>query len=130
MSTIGHPLSDLSNLIVPYTITARSTASRRNSREGFKPSKLLEGLPSRDECIALYAQVAGWDPTPDIPWGTAFAMFRDCIIFQGIAARYAVRQASSEKAKQVGEEMVPCAEICFGLVEEAKGLYGSAKARL
>lgn len=130
MSTIGHPLSDLSNLIVPYTITARSATKRRNSRDEFKPSKLLAGLPTRDDCIQLYGQVAGWDPEPDIPWGTAFAMFRDCIIFQGIAARYAVRQASSPKAKQVGEETAPCAEICLGLVEEARGLSGAAKAML
>lgn len=130
MSTIGHPLSDLSNLVVPYTITARTTTPRRNSREAFKPSKLLEGLPTRDELVALYAQVAGWDPAPDIPWGSAFSMFRDCIIFQGIAARYAVRQASSPKAKLVGEETAPCAEICLGLVEEARGLCGNAKARL
>lgn len=54
-------------------------------------------------------------------------MFRNCIIFQGIAARYAARQASSAQAKQVGEEMVPMAEICLGLVEEARGIVGSAR---
>jgi hypothetical protein len=47
-------------------------------------------------------------------------MWRDSIIFQGIASRYAVRQASSEEAKKVGEEMVPAAEICWQLIQRAK----------
>ncbi|KAF2186713.1 phosphotransferase enzyme family protein [Zopfia rhizophila CBS 207.26] len=120
MSTIGHPLSDLSNLIVPWTITAFST-KRRNSHLAFRPSQHTPGLPSRNQCIAWYAEVAGWDPSPELPWSIAFAMWRDSIIFQGIAARYAVRQASSEQAKKVGEEMVPTAEICWELVQRAKG---------
>ena len=130
MSTIGHPLSDVSNLIVPYTITARTATPRRNSRSAFRPSSPLAGQPTRAACVALYGAVSGHDLAADVPWGTAFAMFRDCVIFQGIGARYAVRQASSPKAKQVGEEMVPCAEIARGLVEEARGVIGSAKERL
>ncbi|CAO2649883.1 Nn.00g011750.m01.CDS01 [Neocucurbitaria sp. VM-36] len=119
MSTIGHPLSDLSNLIVPWTITAFSI-SRRNSHPAFAPGATTPGLPTRDQTIAWYAETAGWDPSLELAWGTAFAMFRDSIIFQGIASRYAVRQASSAEAKQVGEEMVPAAQICQKLVERAK----------
>jgi aminoglycoside phosphotransferase (APT) family kinase protein len=126
MSTIGHPLSDLCCLLEPFTITARTKEPRRNAHPAFKPPRLLEGLPTREECISWYAAGAGWNPKPDIPWGTSFAMFRNCIIFQGIAARYAVRQASSLQAKQVGQEMAPMAEICRGLVEEAQGLVGRA----
>lgn len=119
MSTIGHPLSDLSNLIVPWTITAFST-ERRNSHKAFHPSAHTPGLPTRDQCIQWYREVAGWDPAPELAWSTAFAMWRDSIIFQGIASRYAVRQASSEQAKKVGEEIVPAAEICWELVGRAK----------
>jgi aminoglycoside phosphotransferase (APT) family kinase protein len=129
ISTVGHPLSDLCCLIEPYTISARSRQSdnRRNANQAFRPPKLLEGLPTRAECIEWYAKEAGWSPTSqDIAWGTSFAMFRNCIIFQGIAARYATRQASSAEAKQVGQEMVPMAQICAGLVEEAHGLVGRA----
>ncbi|KAH7066141.1 kinase-like domain-containing protein [Paraphoma chrysanthemicola] len=119
MSTIGHPLSDVSNLIVPYTITSFST-QRRNSHPAFAPEANTPGLPSRDEAIAWYAEVASWHPAPELAWGTAFAMFRDSIIFQGIASRYAVRQASSEEAKKVGEEMGPAADICWELVRRAR----------
>jgi aminoglycoside phosphotransferase (APT) family kinase protein len=119
MSTIGHPLSDLSNLIVPWTITAFST-ERRNSHKAFAANAKTPGLPSREQCVTWYKEVAGWDPAPELSWSTAFAMWRDSIIFQGIASRYAVRQASSEQARLVGEEMVPAAEICWELVQRAK----------
>ncbi|KAF1846281.1 kinase-like protein [Cucurbitaria berberidis CBS 394.84] len=119
MSTIGHPLSDLSNLIVPWTLTAFST-ERRNSHPAFAPSATTPGLPTRDQAIAWYAEMAGWGPRPELAWGAAFAMFRDSIIFQGVASRYAVRQASSADARQVGEEMGPVAEICWELVRRAK----------
>lgn len=119
MSTIGHPLSDLSNLMAPYTITAFSTA-RRNSHPAFVPSAQTPGLPSRDQVIAWYAGIAEWNPAPDTAWGSAFAMFRDSIIYQGIASRYAVRQASSSEAKKVGEEMEPAADICWELMRRAK----------
>ncbi|KAJ4299890.1 hypothetical protein N0V90_005137 [Kalmusia sp. IMI 367209] len=128
MSTIGHPLSDLSNLVVPWTITAFSI-ERRNASIHFAPSATTPGLPSRDQAIAWYAEVAGWNPAPELPWGTAFAMFRDSIIFQGIASRYAVRQASSLEAKRVGEEMLPCSEICWELVRRARE-GGKARASL
>ena len=47
-------------------------------------------------------------------------MWRDSIIFQGIASRYAVRQASSQEAKKVGLEMQPAAEICWELVRRVR----------
>lgn len=131
MSTIGHPLSDLSNLIVPYTITPFSL-ERRNAHAAFNPpppNSTCPGLPSRDQLVRWYAEVAGWDPSAELPWSTAFAMFRDSIIFQGIASRYAVRQASSEQAKKVGEEMGPAAEICWELIRRAKE-SGKGKAKL
>ncbi|KAF2430460.1 aminoglycoside phosphotransferas-like protein [Tothia fuscella] len=130
MSTIGHPLSDLACLLEPYTITARTTEQRRNSREEFRPSNLLPGLPTRDQCIDWYTEVSGYDLRSEIPWGSAFAMFRNCIIFQGIAARFATRQASSTEAFKVGQEMEPCAEIARGLVEEARGFVGPKKSKL
>ena len=136
MSTIGHPLSDLSNLIVPWTISAFSL-ERRNSNPAFAPApspslsvtQLAPGLPTREECIQWYKEVAGWDPAPELGWSTAFAMWRDSIIFQGIASRYAVRQASSLEAKKVGMEMQPAAEICWELVRRVRE-RGTSKASL
>ncbi|KAI9878123.1 MAG: hypothetical protein M1830_001806 [Pleopsidium flavum] len=109
MSTIGHPLSDLSNLLTPYLTAHTRTPS-------FIPGT-TPGLPSRDQCIRWYTEVAGWDPTDDITWGDAFGIFRGSVIMQGIAARYAVRQASSEKAREYAALMGPFGEFAWGLVE-------------
>lgn len=132
MSTIGHPLSDLTNLLSPY-LTASSTTLKSFGRahEGFIPNT-TPGLPTRSQLIEWYREVAGWDPAQDMLWGDAFATYRNTIIMQGIAARYAVRQASSAQARSFGEMMGPYAEVAWGVVEEFKerqkqGKDGKAK---
>jgi hypothetical protein len=47
-------------------------------------------------------------------------MFRDSIIYQGIAGRYAVLQAISDEAWKAGQEMGFVSEICWELVRRAK----------
>jgi len=132
MSTIGHPLSDLCNLLMPYT-TAKSERARANGRgsEDFLPNK-IPGLPTEEECIEWYREVAGWDPMPDMTWGAAFGIFRGSIIFQGIAARYAMRQASSAKAVEVGKLMNPFGLMAWDLVQTCKkeGRAQESKAKL
>ena len=117
MSTIGHPLSDLINLLTPYFLTSSSYARAlfADFEEGATP-----GLPTRDQLVKWYAEVAGWDPTPDLKWGTAFHFFRAAGIYQGIAARYAVRQASSEKAAQNAMQRHPMSALAWELVQEAR----------
>lgn len=128
MSTIGHPLSDLNNLLAPY-LTASSGKAQAIGRANtaFQPNT-TPGLPSKDQCIAWYKETAGWDPRPDMTWGDAFSTYRSAIIMQGIAARYAVRQASSPNAKEYGAMMTPFAEIAWDLVQEYK--RGHEMARL
>ena len=117
MSTIGHPLSDLSNLFAPFTLNSEmlSISSRKNA--AFSASSLATGLPTRPQCIDWYAGIAGWDPRADLGWGDAFGVFRNSVIMQGIAARYAMRQASSAKAKEYAVEMVPFGNFAWVLVE-------------
>lgn len=118
MSTIGHPLSDLSNLLTAYSLANSQTALRigrgnKAFQEGATP-----GLPTKGECIAWYREAAGWDPSPDITWGDAFGLFRGAIIMQGIAARYAQRQASSAKALEYAVQMKPYGHVCWEFVQE------------
>ncbi len=131
MATIGHPLSDLCNLLAPWTITRFSPeCARMHSSAAFRPGNTdFPGLPSQEQCVEWYAEVAGWDPIEEMAWGKAFAAFRDSVIFQGIAARYATRQASSKDAYRYGQEMRPFAEIAWKLVEEARG-EGQVMAKL
>lgn len=128
MSTIGHPLSDLNNLLGPYlTASSPKAQSIGRAHAGFVPGA-TPGLPSRDQLITWYSEVAGWDPRPDFTWGDAFSTYRSAIIMQGIAARYALRQASSAQAQSYGQMMKPYAEIAWDLVQEyKKGHVSKAK---
>ncbi|KAI9813076.1 MAG: hypothetical protein M1827_004296 [Pycnora praestabilis] len=123
MSTIGHPLSDLANLLTPFLL-ANSTAVR--GQPAFRPDA-TPGLPSRRQCIQWYREVSGWDPESELTWGDAFGLFRGSVIMQGIAARYAMRQASSEKAKDYAAQMRPFGEFAWGLVERIKSSGQRAK---
>jgi aminoglycoside phosphotransferase (APT) family kinase protein len=116
MSTIGHPLSDLSNLQTPYI----------NARYPLRPEQaafidtLHPGIPPRNQTIQWYNQGAGWDPRADMGWGDAFACLRNVVIMQGIAARLARRQASSEKAREYAVQMPELGRVALLLVEEER----------
>ncbi|KAF2636124.1 aminoglycoside phosphotransferas-like protein [Massarina eburnea CBS 473.64] len=127
MSTIGHPLSDLNNLLAPYlTANSDKAMSIGRANKAFVPGA-TEGLPTPDQLIAWYTEVAGWDPRPDRTWGDAFSTYRSAVIMQGIAARYALRQASSTQAQEYGAMMKPFAEIAWDLVQEYKRTHETAK---
>lgn len=116
MSTVGHPLADLCNFVNPF-ITA--TASGTNPHQGFLPGA-TPGLPGVAQVVKWYTEVSGYDPTPELNWGMAFSLFRLSAICQGIAARYAKRQASSEQAKSYAVTRGPLAEFAWSLVQKAK----------
>ncbi|EME77265.1 uncharacterized protein MYCFIDRAFT_83216 [Pseudocercospora fijiensis CIRAD86] len=138
MVTIGHPLGDLTNLLSPWTISnATPSWPRKHADQAFldpsrsdSTAKDWPGLPTHAECVKWYEQDVGFDVSQqDLAWATAFALFRDSIIFQGIAARYALRQASSAEAQSYGNERVPFAKMALAKVNEAKSKL-SSKSKL
>lgn len=131
MSTLGHPLSDLSNLLSPFIFALNpSPALSTHTNRAFSPFALTPGLPSRSKCLAWYTEVAGWDPKPESRWGDSFVVFRNGVVMQGIAARYALRQASSEKAKEHGRTMGPYGDFAWSLVAMLKERGARAEAKL
>ncbi|KAM5431224.1 hypothetical protein MferCBS31731_007964 [Microsporum ferrugineum] len=114
MATVGHPLSDLCNLTGPYANIEGGPAETRFN------AACTDGLPTREECVRWYGEVAGWDPTKELGWGDAFHAFRGSIIMQGIAARYALRQASSARAKEYASLMSPLAQKAWEKVLQLK----------
>ncbi|KAI1976535.1 hypothetical protein LOZ53_006031 [Ophidiomyces ophidiicola] len=114
MATIGHPLSDFCNLTGPYLHPSGAPNSIK-----FSPGD-VPGLPTREECIQWYSQIAGWNPTSELLWGDAFYGFRGSVIMQGIAAPYAVRQASSAHAREYGKQMGPFAVRSYEKVKQLK----------
>lgn len=132
MSTVGHPYSDLSNLLTPYYTAKLDPAKNVNVHPGFKP-RATRGLPTPEEVTQVYLSVTepGTKSTLELSlaqdhltqrkremqWAQAFNIFRLSAICQGIAARQAGRQASSEKARRYGEARGPLANFAWELVQ-------------
>ncbi|KAK8044863.1 Acyl-CoA dehydrogenase family member 11 [Apiospora rasikravindrae] len=122
MSTVGHPLSDLAGLLLPY-YTARLQAKY------FRSDTFLStpGLPSPQMVMQWHRGVAGWDLQPDMEWAVAFAAFRSAAICQGIAARVATRQASSPQARNYADAFRPFAHFAWDTIqrkERGQGIDG------
>ena len=119
MATIGHPLSDLVNLTGPWAWTSSTNTSPKADNEDFKPGK-TPGLPTLEQVVQWYSDASGYDAAGDLAWGNAFGAFRTSVIMQGIAARYAVRQASGLTAKNYAAQMKPYGEWAWTQVEEVR----------
>jgi len=128
MATIGHPLSDLVNLTAPWSWVGRDIGGAKSDSEAFKEG-VTPGLPSVGQAVRWYHEASGYDPGLELAWGNAFGGFRGAIIMQGIAARYARRQASGMTAKNYAAQMPLYAEWAFGLVEKLRET-SDGKARL
>lgn len=143
MSTIGHPLSDLASLLSPWHNTRMGPdgAGTPLAHAGFLPGAAA-GLPAPADLLAVYhAVVAARGPQPGIPrdaparardlrWAAAFATFRNAAIAQGIAARLAVRQASSARAAEYARLRRPLAELAWRMVGEVEGEGEGGGAKL
>lgn len=121
MATIGHPLSDLCNLIAPFTTADNPLAAKAGRRNLAFLTGATEGLPTKAECIAWYEGVVGWKVDPrELVWAEAFGIYRGAVIMQGIKARYAARQASSEKAMEYGGAVGSQGEMAWEFVKEVE----------
>ncbi|PTD12935.1 Acyl-CoA dehydrogenase family member 10 [Fusarium culmorum] len=117
MSTIGHPLSDICNFLTNF-YSAMSPGVIPYDASGFLPDK-TDGLPQPEKILEWYAEESGYDARPEVPWGMSFSIWKLAGVCQGIAARYALRQASSEKARQHAETRGLLAEFAWALAQEA-----------
>ncbi|KAL6241018.1 hypothetical protein RBB50_012113 [Rhinocladiella similis] len=118
ISTIGHPLSDLSNLILPWTVTQTSKEIKQHSHPAFSLDGGPPGLPSKAQCLEWYSEIVGWDPTTETAWADAFMVFRTSVMLQGIAARYAVRQARGEDSLVLGRERFPYGRAALKMIRK------------
>ena len=121
MATVGHPLSDFCNLTSPYIMDGGDSQLSQ-----FKPGA-VPGLPGRAECIRWYAETSGYETSSDVAWGDAFFAFRGSVIMQGIAARFAARQASSARAGEYAKRAKPFAEGAWEMVRAVKDGFGKGR---
>lgn len=118
MATIGHPLSDLVNLTGPWTWTRKVTGDGLGIRNPKFERGATAGLPTLEEAVSWYIEDSGYNAAPELQWGTAFGGFRGAIIMQGIAARYALRQASGTTAKDYAAQTGPYSDFAWSLVDQ------------
>ncbi|CAG8810681.1 24896_t:CDS:2, partial [Dentiscutata erythropus] len=96
LSTIGHPLSDLANLLMNFFV--RDIPDIPSPLVGLRDVKSLP-IPSANELIQVYCEKSGRQyPILNFEFAIVFSFFRTAVILQGIAARKARKQASSAKA--------------------------------
>ncbi|KAK3821466.1 MAG: kinase-like domain-containing protein [Benniella sp.] len=97
LSTIGHPFSDLANLVNPYYVPEMSG----NPMGGLKGIPIADlPVPPVDVLLERYCQQTS-RPFPIENWMfcIAFSFFRLSVILHGIKARVARGQASSAEAQ-------------------------------
>jgi aminoglycoside phosphotransferase (APT) family kinase protein len=103
LSTLGHPLGDLSYHLMewyrpPGVDKLRGTLRDRDLR--------ALGIPGLDAYVARYSERTGIDIQGLPPFYRAFNLFRVAAILQGVASRAAAGNAAASNAARLGE-LVP-----------------------
>ncbi|KAH9889446.1 kinase-like protein [Cubamyces lactineus] len=130
LCTLGSPLADLANLTQPWAISKStfpegvtlSTAFKDNDAEA---PIALEDL-ERDYCRVTQQPY----PIPEMVFARSWMLFRSAVIMQGIAARYARRQASSERAHLYVQGFPLMGHLAYNTLVEAGVAGAGAKAKL
>jgi aminoglycoside phosphotransferase (APT) family kinase protein len=121
LSTIGHPMSDLANMCLPYH------AGPLGSLVSYGPFDLSEGsgIPSEEEVHKAYCKAAQRPfPIPDWNFFVAFSFFRLAVIVQGVAMRASRGQASQQTSSAQVEGMVQMANaLCDKGLETMNAVY-------
>jgi aminoglycoside phosphotransferase (APT) family kinase protein len=104
LSTLGHPLADLSYNCIPYHLPRRAF-------QGLSDIDLAgTGIPPEAAYVADYARLTGWDPAPRWGFYMAFALFRLAAIMQGVRKRALDGNANAPDALERGAMAALCAE--------------------
>jgi aminoglycoside phosphotransferase (APT) family kinase protein len=113
LSTLGHPLADLSYHVMTWRLTA-------DQFRGMADKDLAAlGIPSEADYVAAYCARVGRSPISPAAWEfhLAFSMFRLAAILQGIARRAEDGTAASAEAVATGRRARPIAEAAWQQVE-------------
>ncbi|KAJ2444147.1 hypothetical protein GGF42_006398 [Coemansia sp. RSA 2424] len=126
LSTLGNPRSDLANMLQPLLVPYTATTGGLAVFSGLKGAPVSECAPNENMLLARYRQamdhqqqqqqqspvlLEGWD------YAKVFALFRNAVIQQGIAARVAKGQASSSFAREVGEMFPNTMKMAMDIID-------------
>ncbi|SCV71798.1 BQ2448_4492 [Microbotryum intermedium] len=129
LSTLGHPYSDLANLLQPFYVPNQEGAPRPSALSALRDiSEADLPIPSAEQLLKVYCKEMG-QPYPLERWTAAvsFAFFRLAVITQGIAARAAKGQASSAKAKTYSTMFPVVGMLAVDTIERAGQRGGESK---
>jgi aminoglycoside phosphotransferase (APT) family kinase protein len=114
LSTLGHPLADLSY----NTLAWHTLPGEYGGILGLDLAVL--GIPGSEEYLAHYYSLTQRDKDRQAEvFHYAFSLFRFAVIFEGIAARAAAGNASSENAVEVGKLGPALAKRAVDMIEAA-----------
>ena len=111
LSTIGHPFADLAYQCMQWRLP-HSHVSR--GLGGLDRSAF--GIPSEQEYLATYCDLAGIDGIDEWEFYLLFSFFRLAAIAQGIKMRAIAGRASDARAQQVGAMVQQLASQALSII--------------
>jgi aminoglycoside phosphotransferase (APT) family kinase protein len=105
LSTLGHPLADLSYQCMSWRIPP----ALWRGIAGLDLAAL--GIPSEAEYVAMYAKATGRNPAEHWEFYLAYNLFRMAAILHGIAQRAVDGNAAADDAMETGRKAGPLAEL-------------------
>jgi aminoglycoside phosphotransferase (APT) family kinase protein len=111
LSTLGHPLADLSYQCMAWALPAGGGISGLGGVD-----RAAIGLPSDEEYIAAYCARTGRDGIDNWNFYLVFCFFRLAAILQGIKKRALIGTASSAEARSRGDMVEPLAAAGVALI--------------
>ena len=111
LSTLGHPLADLTYLLLMY----KFPQTLMKSLVGLDPAAL--GAPTEDDAVAIYCEAAGRPVLRERDFYHAYNLFRFAAICHGIRGRMLKGNASSAQAERYARHVEPLAALA---VEHAR----------
>lgn len=112
LGTLGHPLSDLAYLCLPYYYADAHRGDITSIDHA------TYGIPSEEEFVAAYCRRTGRDGIEDWPVYVIVSLFRLAAIAQGVYKRGVDGNAASPRAIERREMCRQLAEIAWRLVEQ------------
>jgi aminoglycoside phosphotransferase (APT) family kinase protein len=111
LSTLGHPLADLSYQCMAWALPAGGGISGLGGVD-----RAAIGLPSDEEYIAAYCARTGREGIDNWNFYLVFCFFRLAAILQGIKKRALIGTASSAEARSRGDMVESLAAAGVGLI--------------
>ncbi|BGP18591.1 hypothetical protein JCM10213_002121 [Rhodosporidiobolus nylandii] len=133
LSTLGHPYSDLANLLQPFYVPRETKkAGHLTGLRDIPPDQLP--IPSGPTLLQAWCAAMGEDYATSMERGAgkrrwegcvSFAFFRLAVITQGIAARHAQGNASSARAAEYSKLFPLMGKLAVEHIERYAGAEGA-----